>query len=417
MAGTVVAAAGASLGHLFSGARAESPARPTPRSRFGPLRPDPSGILELPMGFECQAIDRAGVAMSDGFRVPALPDGMACFPGPGGSWVLMRNHEVDQQRQQGPLRDGQVQPSHAFDSAFHGGVTRVVIDPNGLKATSRNLALIGTSRNCAGGTSPWGWLSCEESLSPGHGYVFVCDPDAGSLTPPKCLRAYGKFRHEAASVDPNTSIAYLTEDEPDSCFYRFVPHATNRPFEGKLQALRVARARFDTGLMQIGETHSVDWVDIDDPEGSAQLVRYQAQAHGAAIFRRGEGLWLSAAQAYICATAGGPIRRGQVFSLDLRDRGAKLELLTQSVDAAQLDMPDNISVAPWGDVVLAEDNVFGEKHLRVLAPDGSLATLAKNRLSRGEFAGVCFSPDSSTLFVNLQNDGLTLAIRGPFRQS
>ena len=29
-------------------------------------------------------------------------------------------------------------------------------------------------------------------------------------------------------------------------------------------------------------------------------------------------------------------------------------------------------------------------------------------------AGVCFSPDGSTLFVNIQVDGLTVAITGPF---
>ena len=31
----------------------------------------------------------------------------------------------------------------------------------------------------------------------------------------------------------------------------------------------------------------------------------------------------------------------------------------------------------------------------------------------GELAGVCFDPTGDTLFVNLQHDGLTLAIRGP----
>ena len=37
-------------------------------------------------------------------------------------------------------------------------------------------------------------------------------------------------------------------------------------------------------------------------------------------------------------------------------------------------------------------------------------------MSLSEFAGPCFSPDGRTLFVNIQGDGLTLAISGPFEQ-
>jgi secreted PhoX family phosphatase len=43
-----------------------------------------------------------------------------------------------------------------------------------------------------------------------------------------------------------------------------------------------------------------------------------------------------------------------------------------------------------------------------------LYTFARSR-RRGEFAGATFSPDGGTLFVNMQNEGLTLAIAGPWR--
>ncbi|MHC8733809.1 alkaline phosphatase PhoX, partial [Arenicellales bacterium IMCC56312] len=36
---------------------------------------------------------------------------------------------------------------------------------------STNFILTGTSRNCSGGASPYGWLSCEETEEDGHGYV------------------------------------------------------------------------------------------------------------------------------------------------------------------------------------------------------------------------------------------------------
>ena len=41
-------------------------------------------------------------------------------------------------------------------------------------------------------------------------------------------------------------------------------------------------------------------------------------------------------------------------------------------------------------------------------------TLARNAFNGSEFAGACFSPDGSTLFVNLQSPGITVAITGPF---
>jgi secreted PhoX family phosphatase len=34
---------------------------------------------------------------------------------------------------------------------------------------------------------------------------------------------------------------------------------------------------------------------------------------------------------------------------------------------------------------------------------------------KGEFCGACFSPDGTTLFVNIQQPGLTLAITGPWQ--
>jgi secreted PhoX family phosphatase len=93
----------------------------------------------------------------------------------------------------------------------------------------------------------------------------------------------------------------------------------------------------------------------------------------------------------------------------------RLTLLCQSTDLDVLNMPDNVTVAPWGEVFLAEDSVLGEQHVRVLSAEGKVCDFGRNALSRSELAGVCFSPDGGTLFVNVYGDGLTLAVRGPFR--
>ena len=67
---------------------------PAPENSFGPLVPDPGGILDLPKGFSYRVLSRAGELMDDGLRLPGAADGMAAFPGPEGRVVLVRNHEL-----------------------------------------------------------------------------------------------------------------------------------------------------------------------------------------------------------------------------------------------------------------------------------------------------------------------------------
>jgi secreted PhoX family phosphatase len=234
------------------------------------------------------------------------------------------------------------------------------------------------------------------------------------LQPARRIAAYGRFRHEAASVDPRTHIAYLTEDREDAAFYRFLPDARELPFRGKLQALRVtSQPNFDANQISVGQTLAIDWVDIPNPDPVEDDVRLQAHERGAARFCRLEGLWLTDSDAYFCATAGGPIGRGQIFRLRHAGTEPQLTLLVQSTDPSVLDMPDNITVAPNGQLYVAEDGFEGN-YIRRVTPDGQVVDFARNATSLSEFAGPCFSPDGSTLFVNIQHDGLTLAIRGPF---
>jgi secreted PhoX family phosphatase len=80
-----------------------------------------------------------------------------------------------------------------------------------------------------------------------------------------------------------------------------------------------------------------------------------------------------------------------------------------------LDMPDNLCVSPHGELYVAEDG-GGGNYIRRIDLDGSVVPFARNVLSESEIAGLCFSPDGRTLFANLQQDGLTLAIRGPFER-
>ena len=381
----------------------------------GRLQKDPARVLDLSPGLRYRILERAYDRMSDGHWVPARPDGMACFQGRDANWVLMRNHELEYNLALGPYRADPV--AQAYDPAAAGCVTRLIVSPETRERVSSNLVLAGTHRNCAGGMSPWGWISCEESTDDRHGYAFLCPIDQERVAAPQRLTGYGRYRHEAACVDPATLIAYLTEDQPDGCVYRFVPHHPSRPFVGKLQALKhPAVDNYSlSDELRPGDGIEVDWVDIADPDPKADTVRYQAAGRGAARLRRGEGIWLSQSSVFICSTTGGRAQLGQIFALEL-GRGAlpdRLRLIAESPDASTLDMPDNITVAPWGDIVVAEDG-WGEQYLRGITPQGSVYDIGRNAASRGEFAGVCFSPDGSTLFANLQLDGLTVAISGTF---
>jgi hypothetical protein len=370
-------------------------------------------VLDLEDGFRCKVISRSGSTMTDGYRTPALPDGMGCFVGDNGRYILMRNHEVDlQDAASGPYQSGQRPPAQAYDRQGMGGVTRMVVNAETLQVESDNLVLVGTARNCGGGMSPWGWLSCEETMSDNHGYVFLCDSRQAGVSNAQRITAYGRFNHEAAAVDPRTNICYLTEDRTDGCFYRFVPDRSDDPFSGKLQALRIkGRDRLNTGRDQLaGQEWACEWVDIRDPDPHTDTVRSQGLALGAAMFVRGEGLWIEDEYVYFGCTSGGPAGAGQIFRLTTGKQS--LKLLAQSGSRQQLDMPDNITVRD-GRVYMAEDG-NADQYIRVLKSDGSIVDLARNKFSRSEFAGLCFSPDGKVLFANIQKDGLTIAITGPF---
>ena len=74
---------------------------------------------------------------------------------------------------------------------------------------------------------------------------------------------------------------------------------------------------------------------------------------------------------------------------------------------------DNICMSPWGDLIICEDTA-GYCGLVGLRPDGQQYYFANNVYTDSELAGICFAPDGKTMFLNIQEQGLTLAINGPW---
>ena len=149
------------------------------------------------------------------------------------------------------------------------------------------------------------------------------------------------------------------------------------------------------------------------PDPSTDTTRAEGASKGAARFSRGEGCWYGDGLVYFVCSDGGNLRAGQVFAYD--PAADTLTLVVESTDRALLDAPDNVTVAPDGRLYLCEDGGGGD-NIVCVDHDGSLAILAQNISSGSEWAGACFSPVGNVMFVNMQGDGLTFAIKGPWKR-
>jgi len=418
---------------------------------------DPGGILDLPPGFGHTIVSRAGEPMLDGFRVPVAHDGMAAFPGDDGRFFLVCNHEVKPAMLSGgAFGDGYSSLSEAVLERLYdrgggatpgpGGTTTAVYDPATRKTERQFLSLGGTEINCAGGPTPWGsWLSCEECFaSPGttllpfpgytrderHGYVFEVPARAAGLVEAVPIRAMGRFEHEACAVHEPTGIVYMTEDRRHGLFYRYLPDIPGKLARGgRLQALamvdRSAQTTHNwssTPDLAPNRRHRTRWIDLDDVDPEQNDLRLRGAAQGAATFARGEGLTVAGDRFAFTCTIGGPARLGQVFTYrpspfegtarEGEDPGV-LSLIAEADGASLLRNADNLTMAPWGDLIVCEDT---SEHCGLVGirPDGRQYAIADNPYSNSELAGACFSPDGEILFVNIQYPGMTLAITGPW---
>lgn len=425
--GTTAAAFGALVA---SGCRvARSGPLATDRNFYGPLVPDPAGVLDLPAGFTYRVLSRLDQPMDDGERVPDKADGMGCFDLGGGRIALVRNHELSARDQAGgPLSSGYA--TNADGRVLPGGTTTMVLDASTLTVERQFRSLAGTIRNCAGGVTPWGsWLTCEEpggsvlSQALDHGYVFEVPAAATGLVDPVPLKAMGRFNHEAACVDPVTGIVYLTEDRDDGVLYRFVPRTPGRLAEGgRLQALLATGGLADSRnwgapVLPVGQRLEARWIDLDDPEAPKDDLRLRAAAQGALLVARGEGIHWGTDELYICSTNGGAARCGQIFKL-VPGRGQRpdtLELFFESTNPAQFNYGDNLTVAPNGHLIICEDQYTDvvDNHLRGITPAGLPYAFGRLRMQT-ELAGGCFSPDGEWFFVNAYSPTLTLAVTGPW---
>jgi uncharacterized protein len=412
---------------------------------YGPLVPDPRGILDLPRGFRYTILSRGGRPLRSGQgSVPSHHDGMAAFPGRRrGSVWLVRNHENKPDAAHPvPALDGLT-----YDPEGKGGCTALEVDGEGRVRTER-VAIAGTAVNCAGGPTPWGtWLTCEETedkagtngYTKDHGFVFEVAP-YGGCTVAEPLRAMGRFQHEAVAVDPGDGVVYETEDafdKPFGLFYRFLPRKPKGGFGslragGRLEAMRVPGVK-DLSVVQEPGTvfDNVEWVKVPDPLARETPIRFQDFGTGGITHaQKLEGCYWGGDRVYVVSSyarqgeGSGADHFGQVWSYEPSRR--RLTLVVVFGPGTDIDKPgdspDNICLTPQGGLMVCEDG-GGAQHVFGVTRGRQVYAMARNRQNIGsgqqpewgEFAGVTFSPDGRTMFVNVYQPGTTFAVTGPWR--
>ncbi|MER7912655.1 alkaline phosphatase PhoX [Streptomyces sp. NPDC096068] len=371
--GTSAAAFGGSLWH---GAAFAAPAQPG-AGPYGALGTADANGIQLPAGFTSRVIARSGQTVTGtSYTWHNAPDGGACFVD-GTGWIYVSNSEIN--------------PS--------GGASAVRFNASGT-ITGAYRILSGTRQNCAGGATPWNtWLSCEEvSL----GYVYESNPWGGTAYR---RDAMGRFKHEAAAADPVRKAIYLTEDESDGCFYRFLPTTWGNLSSGTLQVFKASTATSGT----------FSWQNVPDPDGSPTVTRNQVS--GAKRFNGGEGCYY--ANDTVWFTTKGDNR---VWQVNLAAGTYELAYDDSLVSGgAPLTGVDNVTGTSSGDLYVAEDG--GNMEICVITPDDVVAPFLRiNGQSGSEITGPAFSPDGRRLYFSSQrgtsgssSGGITYEVTGPFR--
>ncbi|MFI1922296.1 MULTISPECIES: alkaline phosphatase PhoX [unclassified Streptomyces] len=449
LAGTGALGVGASiaftgaLSDLFAGTAA---AQGLGHDGYGPLVPDKDGLLDLPAHFRYRVLSREGDPLRSGEGpVPSNHDGMTALPGRGGRVHLVRNHE-NRPTAKFPVPTVE---GLTYDPAGKGGCTALTLDSRNNVLAER-VAIAGTAVNCAGGPTPWHtWLTCEETedkagtngYTKDHGFIFEVDPSDPRRSGAVPLTAMGRFQHEAIAVDPRLGIVYETEDaflEPFGLFYRFLPKkplggAGSLRAGGRLQAMRVPGVPDLSSIQETGATFDgIEWVDVPDPLAVETPVRLQDFGpKGITHAQKLEGCYWGGRCVYFVssfargADGSAADHFGQIWRYDPKLRRLTLVIVFGPDTDIQLpgESPDNICLAPSGGLMVCEDG-NGAQHVFGVTRGGEVYAMARGRQNIGtpqapewgEFAGVTFSPDGDTMYVNCYTPGTTFAVTGPWRR-
>ena len=215
--------------------------------------------------------------------------------------------------------------------------------------------------------------------------------------------AMGVFHHEAAAVDPENEIVYLTEDEPDGAFYRFTPDAY---------------PDLSAGLLEVASTDpdgAVTWYEVPDPSGANQPTRLQVPEVTA--YDGGEGCWYADGIVYFTTKGDNHVR-----SLDPATDTISVVYDGTGLLPGWTTSPSSPAPAICTSPRTAATCRWWSSPPRVTWPRSprSATSPCPPDAIPSEVTGPVFSPDGTRLYFSSQRGGdpqtgITYEVTGPFR--
>ncbi|MFT3799896.1 MAG: PhoX family phosphatase [Burkholderiaceae bacterium] len=289
---------------------------------------------------------------------------------------------------------------------------------------------------------------------PNHfGWIVEIDPHDPSVPPVK-RTALGRFKHEAATpaIAPDGRVAfYLTDEQAFEYLYKFV---TARPWQPADRAAN--RDLLDEGTLYVArfqDDGSGRWIElVQGRNGLTAGAGFASQADvlirtrqaadrvGATRLDRPRGTAVDPRSGTVyCALAGnaergapgrpgidavnpdGPNPFGRLLAVDERDggpAGAAFAWRLLSPGGDPLPDPDGLAFDAGGllwvqtgirpaDLLQRAFASFGNNQMLVFDPASGEARRFMTGPRGSELGGACFTPDGTTLFVNVRHPGET----------
>mmetsp|Transcript_20038 Transcript_20038/g.37717 ORF Transcript_20038/g.37717 Transcript_20038/m.37717 type:complete len:576 (+) Transcript_20038:247-1974(+) len=370
---------------------------PTPKitDTLMPSKDDKSSPVTFRRGNLQKDVPKFGFKVTEGMAVRPLAKAGFTLALGNGQKSELRFHSSPDGAAIIPLNDGYVYVSNSEMRQGEGGVYGIYFDHDG-NVMDYKMLLSGTTRNCSGGTTPWGtFVSCEEY---GNGQCWQVDPDPLSKHHPKPEKTKlggdgGNF--EAVACDDRNleqPIFFVTEDLKSGALRRYTPPMTIPGTAAGWDALHAEGGT--TEFLVFLEDNSFVW-SCDEWLGRYSQEKYFPNVEGI-VFREGLLYFVSK-------------RTSKLYVLDL-DNGTYTASSTKDYSLYSGEFknrPDQLATNDGEFLYFTEE---GGQTPGVYAIDAEGQSYAifeayDSKYFNDETTGLAFSPDGTKMYACFQDCG------------